>query len=91
MRKEEEHILAGLILGNFLLTLLLFWILYSEIRYIKSGAQYFGGETISQTAIIANPITGSFVFVNSFILGILIIALILAFIGLYFFRKKLIS
>jgi len=91
MKKQKELFLEGLIIGNLILTCILFWLLYSEIEYIRSELQYFSKEPISQTAVLINPITGSFVLVNVPTLFFIILVGFFILVGLYLAKKKHIS
>jgi len=79
---EENQLWKRLVVGNIVLTLFLFWILYSQISYltnlVENRLPFTIPESTSQTAIVINPVTGSFVLVNfpvvlTVVVGIIII------------------
>lgn len=90
MKKRGLGVWKKLIIGNFILTLLLFYWVYSQLTYltwlIEKNLPITIPETISRSAIVINPITGSFVLVSPVIFPGLLFSLIL-FILILFLLK----
>jgi hypothetical protein len=79
-----------LIIGNFILTLILFYWVYSQLTYltwlIEKNLPVSIPETTSHSAIVINPMTGAFVLVNPMFFPGLIFLVILILILLYWFK-----
>ena len=91
MGKKNYELWKTLIIGNLILTLFLFWILYSQISYLTNLVEKKLPITIpevtSHTAIVTNPITGSFIFINLPIIPVVLISIIIIFGLIYLFRS----
>jgi len=91
MKKKIQQ-LEILVFANIVLTVFLFWTLYSQISYLTQIMEQKASLTIpelkSHTAILVNPITGKFILVPNKLMISTITSLILISLVYYFLFKR---
>jgi hypothetical protein len=90
-KKVKDFAWKWLVIGNTVLTLFLFYILYSQISYltyiVEHKLPYTVPEVSSKTAVVINPLTGSFVIINSPVILTAILGVIIIFGLVYLFKR----
>jgi len=91
MRTKYKHI-EVLVFANIALTLFLFWFLYSQITYLtkllEEKLPLAIPELRSHTAIVINPMTGSFILVSTPLIFSIFLCLLIISVFSYFFFKR---
>jgi hypothetical protein len=88
---KDAQIWKLLVIGNIILTLFLFWILYSQVSYltklVENALPYAIPEQVSRTAIVINPVTGFFVLINFPVILVVLIGIAIIFALIYLFKS----
>lgn len=91
-KKVKDLAWKWLVIGNIVLTLFLFYILYSQISYLtyilENKLPYTVPEIGTKTAVVINPLTGSFVLIDSPVILTAILGVIIVFGLIYLFRSR---
>jgi hypothetical protein len=90
MVSDREYSLNFILV--IVLTLFLFYILYSQISYLtyilENKLPYTVPEIGTKTAVVINPLTGSFVLIDSPVILTAILGVIIVFGLIYLFRSR---
>jgi hypothetical protein len=90
-RKVKDFAWKWLVIGNIVLTLYLFYILYSQISYltyiVENKLPYTVPEVGSKTAVVINPLTGSFVLIDSPVILTALLGIVITFGLVYLFKR----
>jgi|GEM_PF-1564436 hypothetical protein len=88
---KDAQIWKLLVIGNIILTVFLFWILYSQVSYltklVENALPYAIPEQVSRTAIVINPVTGFFVLINFPVILVVLIGIAIIFALIYLFKS----
>jgi len=89
-KKVRDIAWKGLVIGNIVLTLFLFYILYSQMSYltyiVENKLPYTVPEIGRKTAVVINPLTGSFVLINSPVILTVVLCIVIIFGLVYLFK-----
>jgi len=91
-KRDRDAMWKWIAVGNTFLTLFLFWIVYSQISHlayiVENKLPYTAPEVSSKTAVVINPLTGSFVLINSPVILTAILGTVIIFGLAYLFKHR---